>query len=663
MKKVVGITTGVVVIAVAGWLGTTWYTGKRIESEEPARLTQLNEQLAKALASTGVGVQIDRLSYDRHFFSSDAHYGIKITQMPGDEAAPEGMVEVIGHIEHGPFAKSAIAQGQWMPKLAFIHTEIAQNETLKPVFELTNGVSPLSGNTIIAYNGDGVGTAEIPPIKFEKDGESVDFSGMQSEGTYERATKRTTGKLKTDKLAMNVVDSDDDRVQSEISGITMDIDSRMGQFGLSIGSSGIHVDSILLNIGQPSVADMQSDTPATPAAPAVTQKQIAIKDLGYKADLTEAGANLAVEASYNIGQIMVDGDDYGKGNTTIRFDKIDGKAAKALSDIYNELLADMASAKADNDASTARLLQAANHAIQLLEANPSLRVDPFVWETAQGQSNLKFELGLTKPKGLVAAQGLQENPKKLIQQAISLIDLQISVSKPMLQGLATQYLQSKEGLDADAAKKGAEEQVNSVAGMAEMFGFAKTDGDNIVSKFHYADGKADLNGEDVPADQLFAMVLGNLDDRDDEEDMDENAMLGSFDPEWVGNLVSSVGYSYRLEAPENDAPSLIIDATEEGVQDAIIRFNDCSSASSCTEMQMYASVATPQQVPMSVLNAWNQEHRGARAYWDTTNNVAVLEMNVSALGGIGQNNVEYAVDTFLGSLTGFIDAMQSTPAN
>src|SRR3546814_20035325 len=57
MKKAVGLTTGVIVVLAAGWLGATWYTGKRIEAETPARLAEVNQKLADPFAGMGSGLE------------------------------------------------------------------------------------------------------------------------------------------------------------------------------------------------------------------------------------------------------------------------------------------------------------------------------------------------------------------------------------------------------------------------------------------------------------------------------------------------------------------------------------------------------------------------------------------------------------------------------
>ena len=77
----------------------------------------------------------------------------------------------------------------------------------------------------------------------------------------------------------------------------------------------------------------------------------------------------------------------------------------------------------------------------------------------------------------------------------------------MVQDLVAQYMVKTEGKAADKAATEAEEQVRSMAGMAEMFNVGKNDGDNIIGKFHFSDGMGDLNGKKIPADELFSGLL------------------------------------------------------------------------------------------------------------------------------------------------------------
>src|SRR5690606_17950060 len=159
---------------------------------------------------------------------------------------------------------------------------------------------------------------------------------------------------------------------------------------------------------------------SAPAEPATTKSKVELKNLGYTAKITEDDVNASVEAGYKVGQITVNGSDFGKGNATIKIDKIDGKSAKALSDLYNQLLSDIAQGTERPD-TDARLLEVVNHSIALFAANPVLRVDPFVWEAAKGQSNLNLAIELTKAEGLVVGKELPSDFKQVAQQAVKRI--------------------------------------------------------------------------------------------------------------------------------------------------------------------------------------------------------------------------------------------------
>src|SRR3546814_4881943 len=100
----------------------------------------------------------------------------------------------------------------------------------------------------------------------------------------------------------------------------------------------------------------------------------------------------------------------------------------------------------------------------------------------------------------------------------------------MAQDLIAQYMQGQ-GLDAQQAATEADDQVRSLAGMAEMLNIGKNDGDNLVASFQYADGKANLNGNEIPADELFSNLLGGLGgDDEDELSAADGSLLSSLAP-------------------------------------------------------------------------------------------------------------------------------------
>ncbi|KDC11526.1 phosphoenolpyruvate carboxylase-like protein, partial [Bordetella bronchiseptica E012] len=138
MKKSIGITAGVIVVLAGGWLGGTWYTGKRIETETQQRLGVLNEKLAAVVP--GYTLRVDQLKYERGFFTTQARYGLSLSQDIKEESGtvtplPLGSTEFDARFEHGPFPRSALASGQFLPQMAFVHAELARTELVKPLFE------------------------------------------------------------------------------------------------------------------------------------------------------------------------------------------------------------------------------------------------------------------------------------------------------------------------------------------------------------------------------------------------------------------------------------------------------------------------------------------------------------------------------------------------
>ncbi|GAB1575980.1 DUF945 family protein [Bordetella petrii] len=635
MKKAVGITAGVVIVLAAGWLGATWYTGKRIESEAPAQLATVNKELADALAGMGFTLTIQQLDHERGFFTSRARYSIALAKAPGGpEDLPEGAVEVVSDIEHGPFPKRAIAGGHLLPKLAFVHAELAATENLKPLFELTKGTTPLWSDTVVSYNGDSVGTAGIAPIEVSREDGSLKFSGAHAEGRFVRASKNSIGHITIGQVTLDASKAEAP-IKLDMSGLNFDFDTRMGQFGFGIGSSNAKIDRFGFE---------DIDTGA----------KIALQGLAYTAALTENGANINLEAGYQIGQINVNGNDFGKGQATLKMERLDGKAAAELSKLYRELVANMSEDGEDVPLTDEQRQQALQQVKQLLAGNPSLRLDPFVWQTGKGESRVTLAVDLAKPaEGDAAAAELPD----AVREAIKAIDLKVTLSKPMLQDLIAQYMQGQ-GLEAQEAATEASDQVGSLAGMAEMLNIGKNDGDNIVGTFHYADGTANLNGQAIPADELFENLLGGLaTDEASEADGAAGQMLGAVDPAIIGGILDETGVSYETEVSESGIPFIKIDPTDTGASSVRVDFNDCDEASSsCSDLMLRAVVASARPIPLARINDWNTRNRWTRAYLEDNKN-AVLEMDVNAYGGIGGDSASYLVGTFLTTLPAFAEVM------
>ena len=222
-----------------------------------------------------------------------------------------------------------------------------------------------------------------------------------------------------------------------------------------------------------------------------------------------------MQAAYKLGGLTVDGVALGSGQAVVKLGNLDGVAVKQLADTYNQMMRQAVAGASDEGLKDEQVQTLIDTATKLLAAKPTFSMDPISWKTAKGESKLTFALDLASPTNLKDL-----TPQEILVQAIKRIDANLVVSKPMVQDLVAQYMVKTEGKAADKAATEAEEQVRSMAGMAEMFNVGKNDGDNIIGKFHFSDGMGDLNGKKIPADELFSGLLdaaGSHDSMDDDE--------------------------------------------------------------------------------------------------------------------------------------------------
>jgi uncharacterized protein YdgA (DUF945 family) len=636
MKKSVAITLGVVIVGAGSWVGATWYTGKRIEEDSQRHLAQANEKLAKLTPL--FGLRIDQLKYERGLFSTQARYGVSfIKNDKGLDDLPAGMIEFDVNAEHGPFPKSALARGAIAPKLAFIHTEIAKTDNIKPVFELTKDVSPLTGDAIVSYGGNATSTAAIAPVTVSHDGNALDFSGMRMEGSFDRATQAVTAHGVMDKLAVDGAKSSDP-VKITVAGLTVDVDSRMGKFGISMGNSDVKIKRV----------DVLRPT---------DDMKVALDNFGYSVKLSEDDKAINVQAAYQTGDLTVNDVALGNGQAVIKLARLDGQAVKQLSDTYNQLVRQYMLGATDEGLKDEQFDVLLDNGGKLLAGNPSFSIDPLSWKTAKGESKLTFTLDLANP-----ANAKDLTPQEIAVQAIKKIDASLVISKPMVQDLMVQYAVKTRGLAADKATAEADENIRQMAGMAEMLNVGKNDGDNIVGKFTFADGVGDLNGQKIPAEELFSGLLGatGMGGMDDDDELsgiglDDEAepaasaavagVMQDFSLDDVASMLDDMGYTVtRTDGTEG--PVLVLSPGTTGATDLRLEFLCNDFTEKCLDLVATATYATKKPMTLKAINAWNQEYRWSRAYLDDKNQ-AVLQMDMNAEGGLGKDNLQILLNTFI----------------
>ena len=171
MKKIIWLPVLIVVLA-AVWLGASWYSGKRTETELNQRIALLNNAWAASGGPASGTILVTRISYERGLFSSHARYALLVGALPPDQDQPP---EIDLTVRHGPFPSGLT------PRQFALHAELATTGFVKTLSDTAmGGKPPLVIDATCAYRGRCTGTGQIPAINFVSDPEfKLAFGGVR----------------------------------------------------------------------------------------------------------------------------------------------------------------------------------------------------------------------------------------------------------------------------------------------------------------------------------------------------------------------------------------------------------------------------------------------------------------------------------------------------
>lgn len=126
------------VIAVAG----SYFTGKQAENFYLQGIERINGYLSQQ----GISAQISDVTFDRHFFSSDVAYQIKL-----NDFSDPIIVQADGVLYHGPFPLNRLKQFKFSPVLASAESYFLTPKKLNDVF---SSPALLEAQSDISYQGN-----------------------------------------------------------------------------------------------------------------------------------------------------------------------------------------------------------------------------------------------------------------------------------------------------------------------------------------------------------------------------------------------------------------------------------------------------------------------------------------------------------------------------
>lgn len=487
MSKAIRVVVGVIVVAGVGWVAGAWYTGKRLGEVLPQQVEQANTRLQEVLPGSHATVSLVR--QDRHWFSTDVLLRVQFESgaVSGQPAARQDVLDVISHIGHGPFPLDRLKRGQLLPVMAAGVFALQENDTVRPWFELTHGVPPLSGRAALGYGQSVSGTLRTEPLKLTRDDASLDLSGLVLDFSQDR-DRRTRLHGTMDSATVDVAD-DDKAARLKVDGVTLSTDVRPGPAGLQVGTNTLTVKQVAL-------------TP--PGRPPIT-----LADYTQRTDASEDKGALSVHGEYAASMLTIGSADIGSVQVALGARNLAPEAVKTLLTLYGRIWSRSAE-QAQHESGEQQVpepvltpeeqAQALEARHVLLAANPNFYIDPILLKTPRGEARFTLNLDLSDP-------GSPDQPlDERLAKALRKLDARAAVAQPVLAGLLSENMR-RQGMDAAAADAQAQALAAIIGKAAADSGYATLQGSDVVSTLHYADGTVDLNGTKMPLDQFAGMVL------------------------------------------------------------------------------------------------------------------------------------------------------------
>ncbi|CAN1563926.1 YbjN_AmyR-like domain containing protein [Burkholderiaceae bacterium] len=629
MNRKILSAVSALVLLFALYAGTSWYIGGRVQAEANNAIDSLNTYIAKNWSDQ---VRVTLRSYQRGVFTSEASYLLTFPASKTATLSPE--VVVVNRITHDALSLEQIAQGKFEWLSASIHTTLAPTAFTEALFKATGGQSLIDGHTQLNVKGVAKLDWVIRPVDHTQDTVRSRFAGATLVAELGPTFHHTKGELKV--KALNITDG---KVTLDIKASRLHTDTHPGQSGLSIGISG---------------ADIGELTLTSLNFPTVTAKQI-----NTRLVLNEKDNLLTGQSHYDIERLSIDKKDWGTLQLTASYDKLNGNTVKSLGDLYTTILTRLLNSEPEADLTTAAdLKQFWGHVQTLVKNSPTVRLDPLIWQTANGQSSITLSTVLAPVDLRSGGLGLNGNP-------LQTIDATIAISRAMAVGVRTTALEAN-GIKPAQAKSTAEKDIASALDVAAKLKLGALKGDRFVAQLSFKDNVVKVNGQVISAETLLTLASSlvpaswlSTEPVASADGPDEAAAIRHLDPSVLASILSAADFTFEEVKDEQGDPLLKVSPGDSGAAKIDMVFVGCGNDPSCEDVLLRATYSPNKPVALKVANDWNLRNRWARAFVNDKKE-AVIEMDISAYGGIGRDAVEGMVNTFFKIVRDFSKELEAS---
>jgi uncharacterized protein YdgA (DUF945 family) len=485
VKVIAGVVVTVGVLASAG----AWYTGTQVEGVVRAAVAQANQQLRERMVGENGPATLEVASIERHWFSTDVRYQLLLGGSRFRDAGQPLELRFADHMEHGPLPLSRLKKLNLWPVMVASRFVLENTPATQPWFTATGGAAPLQGEASIGYGRAAEVDLRALPFVLEAGSTPLRFAGARMHLTSSADGGKIDSSGRLDALQVTL-DGQTGPLTLAVKGLDFSSGGSTGASGFFLGHSDAKAEQVTTQVlGHPAVE---------------------LNNVSGALLSQEVAGQLAGQASYDIGMIRYDGKDIGSSRLSAKLGNFELAASQALLEFYRAKVEPQAQAAAAAQAagkpydlrlSPTDQAQLSRYLAAWLAGKPHLELENWSLKTASGESQASLGLDLTDPGNFDLP------PAALYQKIIANLKAQVTLSKPMVADVVTLQAQAQGLTDPAALAKQAKGTADGLAGMAQIFGLAKVEGDNIVARLHYADGLVDFNGQKMTAEQFAGLMM------------------------------------------------------------------------------------------------------------------------------------------------------------
>jgi uncharacterized protein YdgA (DUF945 family) len=617
MKKRLLLIASVLAAMIAAYSGASLWSGFRIQEQSYAAVDAINLHLSRSWSDQ---IRLSARDYQRGIFSSQASYILTFPSKQDSATAIKREILFVNNISHGPFPLKNILSGDFSAVGALIDTHSASTPWTEELFNANPSRPFVVGHTRVATNGVAKLLWTVAAFDLRQDALRVQFGGAQLKAEVGPRFRNRKGELNLEALNMT-----DGQTTIDLKGVKLETDAKSGALGLPIGINKREIASLTWS--------------------SVNAPTIELEKVKLRTALTLDDADVSGDIRIDINALSIAQKKMGTFKLGVTLDKLSDRALLPLVELYNRtLIRLMSHILAPEPLSAAEIKRIWLQLHGLLKNSPSIRIEPLLWETPVGKSQLTLNATLKPAELANGGIGLRES-------LIDTLDATLTVSQPMVNALVLQSMQTP-GSNPAKIKGLADRESRRLADLAAQLKLGRVQNGLLVSHFNVQNDALRINGQRTSAEPILKLLstfvpsawLANQATAG-QIGPDEASALQHLDPSVLAAILSDADFTYQETRDAEGDLVLNVAPSDLGANKIEIIFSGCRKDPTCEDVLLRATYPTNQTAPLKFVNDWNLRNRWARVFINDLN-APVLEMDISAYGGIGQDAIEGMVSTF-----------------